>query len=169
MTSVLSAEPRRGRRWALAAGAVLVSAALMGTTACGGGDSVTGPRSDPTGIYGLIAFNNQQAPVVIYNGPYYDPATNYTYDPFIIQVTGGEISLNDDGTFLLAMDLLLSANGRDVPQTMHIEGEYEARGSKVTLYDADDNPLVAQLKNGELSLPLGIRGKNGYAVFRHAP
>lgn len=170
MLSAGLADPHPGRRRARIVSTLFASTVLLGTMACSGGDSATGPGNvDATGIYGLVEFNNQKAPVVIYNGQYYDPTVNYTYDPFIIAVTGGEISLNEDGTFHLVLDLLFSAEGREATGGTVVDGEYEVRGGRVTLYDEKGKPLVGQLRNDVLSLPLGVRGKEGYAVFRHAP
>ena len=76
MTSMSAVAPHRTRRTIRTLTGALVASTLLGTVACAGGDSSTGPRTTSkniAGLYALYTVNKKQIPIQIYRGRYYYP------------------------------------------------------------------------------------------------
>lgn len=140
---------------------------MLGTAACGASDSGTGPRNgDPTGLYSLRQVGGDAIPARIYRGTL-GGVPNATVD-----VTGGELVLQDDDRFYLAMDFELRANGEAAARSTSVEGDYEIEGGQLTLV-ADDgiNGAQATLRNGVIAVALDLMGDGTLKqyTFRYVP
>jgi hypothetical protein len=142
----------------------LLAVAVIGCG--GGGDSSTGPRNaDPTGLYSLRQVGNATIPTQIYRGPL--PGV----PDMTVAITGGELILQDDDRFSLALDLKLSANGQSVPRTIRFEGDYEIEGGTLTLMDDRGGGVDATLRNGMVAVELDMVGNGALKqyTFRYVP
>lgn len=164
MTITLRSAPRRAQRLIHSGIAALLIAAVVGC----GGDSSTGPgrsNADPTGLYALRQANRTAIPAQIFRGPLGG------YPDFTIGVTGGELVLEDNNSFSLAIDLSLSADGQTVPRIVKINGDYEITGSQLTLTNAAGTSLDATLRNGVVVMELDLVGNGALReyTFRFVP
>jgi hypothetical protein len=160
MTSIILAAPRRGRRTIRrSAVTVLATITLAGAIACGG-DSGTGPSTtkDPAGSYSLVQIDLKAVPAEIFNGPYFDPRVNYSY-PQVLRVTDGEVRLQQDGGFHLAVNRTWSSEGRTGNGVLTVDGTYRIEGSKIFV-DTDGGKGEGEFQNGEITLALDV-GETG--------
>ena len=167
MISTLLSAPRLVRRRIPSAIATLLIGAVVG---CGGSDSSTGPgpgNADPVGLYSLRQVGNDKIPARIFRG-------SLRGVPVImnIGITGGELILQDDQTFSMALDMTMSADGQqELRRPVNIYGEYEIDGGQLTLVDGFGNEFVATLRNGVVTIGLDLVG-NGVIkqyTFRFVP
>jgi hypothetical protein len=120
---------------------LLLTATLAATAACSGSDSGTGPKSkSPVGSYRLIQVDRKPIPYEIYNG-----AAGF----ITIEVTGGELRLEDNGTFHLAVDYTMWYIGNEKPDSEEIDGDYTVQGNTVTL-ETPDGTGTATLGDGSV-------------------
>ena len=167
--TILAAPLVRRRRMRFHLTALLATAALVGIIGCGG-DSGTGPtKADPTGLYGLMQVDARAIPVEIFRGNYYDPTVGYAY-PLVLEVTGGEISLQPGGDFHLAVDRNWSSGGRQGSGSLTVDGTYRIEGGKIYI-DTGGGSGDGSYQNGviTLSLDVGETGTMKKYTFRHAP
>ena len=152
MIQTLFRAPRRFRRTVQSGVAALLVAAVVGCG--GGGDSSTGPgnNADPTGLYSLRQVGKAAIPTQIYRGPL--PGI----PEMTVGITGGELILQDEDRFSLAIDLSLSANGQSIPRIITFEGDYEIEGGKLTLLDDRGAGAEATLRNGVVAMELDMVG-----------
>ena len=89
-----------------------------------------------------------------------------------IGITGGELILQEDQSFSMALDLTMRADGQQVlPRPVNIYGEYEIDGGQLTMVDAAGNEAEATLRNGVITVGLDLVG-NGVIkqyTFRFVP
>src|SRR6476661_2044431 len=94
--------PRRVRRRIHSGIATLLIGAVV---ACGGSDSSTGPgNADPIGLYSLRQVGKDAIPAQIYRGSLKGIPAIMT-----IGITGGELILQEDQSFSMALDLTMRA------------------------------------------------------------
>ena len=174
MTTTTSAGPARRRRpaWSRAA-SFLTAGALLGTLACSGSDpgSSTGPRNaTTTGIYALMQVNKKPIPFVIFRGPYYYADAGVTFPDLTIQVTGGELILQDKSQFHLAVDLRFAAQGDQATGTRAFDGTWQVKGSDIVFTDRGSS-VTGTLKNGYVMLFIdpGETGEKQTYSFKYAP
>jgi hypothetical protein len=146
---------------------LMAAASMLGTAACGASDSSTGPRNaDPTGLYSLRQVGRDAIPAEIFRG------TLGGVPGITVAVTGGELVLQDDARFYLALDFELRANGEAFPRSQSVEGEYEIDGGQLMLV-ADGSPggTRATLRDGVIGLPLDVLGDGTtkHYNFRYVP
>ena len=166
ITTSFSAPPRV-RRGIHTGIATLLIAAVVG---CGGADSSTGPgpaNADPVGLYSLRQVGKDAIPAQIYRG-------TLAGVPIIITIgiTGGELILQEDGSFSMALDLTLSSPGQPVlPRPVNVWGEYEIEGGRITMIDAGGNEAAATLRNGVITVGLDLVGNGTIKqyTFRFVP
>lgn len=124
---------------------ILAGGALLTTIACSGGDSSTGPskNADPgttgsntPGLYALTTIDKRSIPIQIFRGRYYFAEVGYTFPDMSIVVTGGELVLQKNGQFHLAIDLRFAANGGEDTGTRSFDGRYKVNGTELVLTDA---------------------------------
>jgi len=173
MTHTISAAtapaPERGRRGHSKHPARLfISALLVGAVACSdGGPTAPAFNGDPVGVYQLTQIDKRTLPVTIYNGPYTDPQTGQRVKSLVATVVDGVVGLADDGTYQLAVDILINADGEVIPVPLTGFGWYEVEGNKVAFTsDGGATGLVGTLSNASVALPYPIRGEKRQLVFR---
>jgi hypothetical protein len=137
---------RRTRRTAIAR--LLITAALAATAACSGSDSGTGPNSkNHAGNYRLIQVDRKPIPYEIYN----------VGDGVItIEVTGGELALEDNGTFHLAVDYTFWYVGNEQDNSESIDGDYTIQGKTVTLETPDGNGTATLGDGNVITIMLNV-------------
>jgi hypothetical protein len=159
-----SSAPRRVRRRIHSGFATLLIAAVVG---CGGGDSSTGPsNADPVGLYSLRQVGKDAIPAQIFRGQLPGIPAIMT-----IGITGGELILQENQTFSMALDLTMSANGQTLPRPVNIYGDYDIEGGQLTMVDGAGNYVEATLRNGVATVGLDLVG-NGVIkqyTFRFVP
>lgn len=164
MTETYLRAPRRVRRTVQSGIAALLVATVV---ACGGGgDSSTGPsNADPTGLYSLRQVGKAAIPTQIYRGPLQG------IGDMAVAITGGELTLQDDDRFALAIDLQLTANGQSIPRYVRFEGDYEIDGGTLTLYEDRGGGVDATIRNGVVTLELDMVGNGTLKpyTFRFVP
>jgi hypothetical protein len=150
MTETFLRVPRRLRRTVQGGIAALLVVTVFG---CGGGESSTGPRNgDPAGLYSLRQVGKAAIPAQIYRGPL--PGI----EDMAVAITGGELTLEDDERYELALDLQLTANRQSIPRYAKFAGDYEIDGGTLTLYDDRGGGFDATLRNGVVTMELDMVG-----------
>lgn len=165
-----TSSPASRARWRAArhrAAVLLTAAAMLGVAACGASDSGTGPsNADPVGLYSLRQVGRDAIPAQVWRG------TLGGVPGVTIDVTGGELVLQDDDRFYLALDFELRANGEAGTRSISIEGSYEIEGGQLSLV-ADDGISSAQatLRSGVISVGLDLIGDGDLKqyTFRYVP
>ena len=133
---------------------VFVLTVLLGTVACSG-DSSTGPQApkNPAGLYVLQQVDRKSVPAEIFNGKYYSPYLDITFDPMVVTVTGGEITLTDAGDVEFAVNYSTWALGTEFRNSLKFTGTYEINGDRIRL-DAANASFTGSYKNGVITLSL---------------
>jgi hypothetical protein len=174
MTPTIPAVSNHERRsiWTTAV-TLLTSAVLLGTTACAGGDagSSTGPTAATRlGIYALIQVNKKPIPFVIFRGPYYYADLGYSFPDLTIQVTGGELVLEDKSQFHMAVDLKYAAGGGEATGTKSFDGTWQVKGTDIVFTDGG-GAVTGTLKDGYVMLFIdpGATGDKQTYSFRYVP
>lgn len=172
MTRINTAATRATRR-TLRSGiaGVLATTALIGTVACSGSDSSTGPRNNrnPVGTYALLQVDQRKIPSVIFDGPVTFPGGG-SYDDFVFTITGGEMILQDNGEIHVAIDYHAAGDGDEVSGTRSADGTYEVYGNQISI-SSGDGGNDGTYRNGVITLQLDLIG-NGDArtyTFRYVP
>lgn len=152
-----------------ALGGLLAATALLGSTACSGADSGTGPQKVKTGLYALMHVDQKPIPAEVYSGLRYDPYWDMDYI-LVVKVTGGEITLDDDGAFHLAVDRSSWIDGIQENGTETLDGQYRIEGSTI-FFDTDDGSGDGTVKDGIISvnLDVGETGTMKRYSFRYVP
>jgi hypothetical protein len=91
-------------------------------------------------------------PAQIYRGPL--PGI----EDMAVAITGGELTLEDDERYELALDLQLTANRQSIPRYAKFAGDYELDGGTLTLYDDRGGGFDATLRNGVVTMELDMVG-----------
>src|SRR5574338_421711 len=94
------------------AATIVVAALTVAAAGCGGGDTSgpTGPGgNNQIGLYALMTANKKAIPSEIYHGPYFDDTIPHFFNQVIVRVTGGELVLQEDDRFHLAIDFYINA------------------------------------------------------------
>ena len=145
MTRAFSAAAFRARRTPTTTIVrLLVAAALFGAAACSNTDSSTGPtNTDPTGTYALVQIDQKPIPFEIFNGAYYSEFLDYTFDPYAISVTGGELVLQNDGTYHITINATETWEGRTTPFKKTADGTYRIQGTTITMDESGTGTLRA--------------------------
>ena len=145
MTHIAAVASRTKRHTIRMLTGVLTGSAVLAAVACSGADGSTGPRkpADPgptgtktAGLYALTTIDKKSIPFQIFRGRYYYAAVGYTFDDLTITVTGGELVLQDNGQFHLAVDLKFAADGDEDAGTRSFNGRYKVNGTEIILTDA---------------------------------
>jgi hypothetical protein len=156
------------------AATIAVAAMTVAAAGCGGGDSAgpTGPGGTQLGLYALMTANKKAIPTEIYHGPYFDETIPYFFNQFIVRVTGGELVLQDDDRFHLAIDLYINADGEEGTLTIPVDGDFEIDGGKIALWaDGGEEPEIAAIRNGTVTFTSSTRtaGKRTELTFKYVP
>ena len=157
------------------AATIAVAAMTVAAAGCGGGDSSgpTGPGGDnQLGLYALMTANKKVIPTEIYHGPFFDETIPRFFNQVIVRVTGGELVLQEDNRFHLAIDLYLYADGDEDAATLAVDGDFETEGGKIELWaDGAEGPVVAAIRNGTVTFTsdTGTAGNRAELTFKHVP
>jgi len=170
MCTTASVAPRRVRPTNHRLRASLLAAAVaLGASGCIGTDAGTGPTNteDPAGIYVLEQINQRIPPLEIYRGPFRDAVGN-VFDPCLIEIMGGEVLLNEDGTFDLNIVLRFTVDAGSAMQGFSVAGGYDVRGNQIRMTGENGDHEVATLRNGVLTLTDDVAGigRNSEFAFR---
>ena len=178
MKPAIPAAPQRRRRTTRCrlAGLLTVSV-LLGTTACApGGDSATGPGNDhPAGTYSLRSVDGKNIPAEVDRA--HDPGTDASADA-VTHITGGEITLSEDGTVQVTVDYVLVFRGQEIPATTGAEGTYEVTGNTISFDDVTGSApfyigrnMTGAVRNGVITVDLPTFGKapSRTFVYRYVP
>ena len=145
------------------AAALLLCTTLASATACGGGDSSTGPSTnDPLGLYALMQVNTKAIPTEIKHGPFLDATVvpPHFYNLMIVKITGGELVLQDGGRFHFAVDFYVNGDGREGTVTRPTDGTWEVNGDVITLTpDGNKGSVTATIGKGSINISLDLIGE----------
>jgi len=145
------------------AAALLLCTTLASATACGGGDSSTGPSTnDPLGLYALMQVNTKAIPTEIKHGPFLDATVvpPRFYNLLIVKITGGELVLQDGGRFHFAVDFYVNGDGREGTVTRPTDGTWEVNGDVITLTpDGNKGSVTATIGKGSINISLDLIGE----------
>ena len=134
-----------------------IVATLIGTIACSG-DGGTGPQTsaNAAGLYALFTVDRASIPTEIFRGTYRDPSGN-VFPNFSVRITGGEINLQDDGSFRLAVDIAWATDTQNGTGTKFTDGTWEVRGGEIGLTN-QVGTLVGSMRNGSITVPMDVAG-----------
>ena len=136
---------------------LLATTTLLGSVACSGSDSATGPRNDtrdPAGTYALFQVDQKNIPRQIFRGPMAFPGGAY-YDDFTFTITGGEMILQDDGDIHVAIDYKATGGENELNGTSGDDGTYEIDGDQIYI-SSGGGGSVGSFRNGVISLKLDL-------------
>ena len=141
--------------------AALLALTMIGTTSCtAGGENPTGPGDEHEGFYELSRIDLEPPPVVIHQGPWYDPADGGTfYNRYVVEITGGEISLDDDGRFTMEFSVAIDGDGETFTRHVAFEGTYEIIGDRIEFTTDDGGGGFAGISGNEIVMPMDPMGK----------
>ena len=152
---------------------VVAATALVGTIACSGSDSSTGPRNNenPVGTFALFQVGQKNIPKVIFRGPITFPG-GASYDEFVVTITGGEMILQENGDIHVAIDYKAAADGNEVSGTNSQNGTYEIDGNQISIWgDQGDGGVEGTYRNGVITVDLDLVGNGELQTytFRYVP
>jgi hypothetical protein len=150
------------------AAALLLCTTLASATACGGGDSSTGPSTkNPLGLYALMQVNTKAIPTEIKHGPFFDGTVPRFYNVLIVKITGGELVLQDGGRFHFALDYYVNADGQEGTVTRPIDGTWEVDGNEITLTPNGNNNgyTTATMGKGSITMNLDLIGEGKFVSY----
>ena len=142
---------------------LLLATALFVTIACGGnggGDKTTGPATNTVeGNYNLRTIDENQLPVEVYHGPWFDPVNTRFYNQRIVSVKRGVINLDDTDRWAMTLDVQVTLDDITTQQTWSVRGNYEIDGEEIQLAAFDDaGEMTGSFKKGTISLTMDIAG-----------
>jgi len=114
----------------------IMAAAFLGISACsGGGGEPTGPGKGGlvTGTYTLEEVDDEELPVAVHRGAYWDPQTGDFWNSYVVEVLGGYIELREDETFYIAFNIRITADGLTDQGVVEMEGEWDEIRDEVVL------------------------------------
>lgn len=151
-------------RQALAALAMLLT---LGTAACGK-DSATGPSENFFGAYALALVEGETPPVTVFEGPARLPDGQVL--TMKLEVLDSEASLDEDGSYFLALVLRMTANGKTLTQSLSNEGTFERSGSSVEFLsdDPEISDFTGTFSGGRLKLDLDLMGNGDEYEFTYS-
>ena len=138
---------------------MLVGAIAIGATGCGSKDSSTGPTNvNPAGEYDLQTIQTKPLPATVHDGPIGNPEDDDYLESYVVTVTGGTMTLEDNGYY----HILIAYSGvmDDEPYSLFFleTGTYETNGSRIVLTSAYGDEAEGTVRDGEVSIRLGIAG-----------
>jgi len=164
-----SSRPARIHRVA----SLLLATALLVTIACGGnggGDKTTGPTTKTVaGNYNLRTIDENQLPVEVYHGPWFDAANTRFYNQRIVAVKSGVINLDDTDRWTMTLDVQETLDDFTTQQTWSVMGSYEIDGEDIVLSAFDDaGELSGTIDKGKISLPMDVAGSDRIKAYSFA-
>jgi len=132
--------------------AVLLSAAVLGASACSS-DPSTSPSSKSqsvVGTYTLQEVDGAPVPVVIHDGLYFDAVNNHLYLLLVVTVSDGVIELDEQGNIGIWFDVDVWGDGAIWRRHIELQGTYKANGSQVTAYAGGQVMGTFSIVKGEI-------------------
>lgn len=158
-TSLHAPRPTWRARVQTAFAMMLVGALAVGTAGCGTKDSSTGPTSvNPAGEYDLETIQTKPLPATVHDGPIGNPGDDNYYQSYVVTVSGGTMTLQDDGYYHMLVSYTAVWDG--VPYYLvYLEtGTYETNGSRIVLTNDYGEEAEGTVRDSEVSIRMGIAG-----------
>ena len=152
---------------------LLLATALLVTIACGGnggGDKTTGPTTTTVeGNYNLRTIDENQLPVEVYHGPWFDPVNTRFYNQRIVVVKSGVINLDDTDRWAMTFDVQTTLDDFTTRQTLAVAGTYEIDGEDIVFSTfEDDGQLAGTINRGKISLTMDLAGSDRDKAYSFA-
>ena len=152
---------------------LLLATALLVTIACGGnggGDKTTGPTTTTVeGNYNLRTIDENQLPVEVYHGPWFDPVNTRFYNQRIVVVKRGVINLDDTDRWAMTFDVQVTLDDFTTQQTVSVTGTYEIDGEDIVFSTFDDDgELSGTIKKGKIALAMDLAGSDRDKAYSFA-
>jgi len=138
---------------------LLVATLAVGATGCGSKDSSTGPtKVNVAGEYSLETIQARSLPAKVYDGPVGDPRDDDYYQSYIITVSGGTLTLDDDGYYHMLLSYTAVADGQPFFRIYLETGTYEVDGSRILLASDYGDEAPGTVRDGEVTIRMAIAG-----------
>jgi hypothetical protein len=138
---------------------LLVAAAVIGATACGG-DSGTTPSKPLAGVYSLEKVARLAVPVEVYEGPFYHAADQRSYDDFIVIVIGGFLELTAEGGYRTTLNYRAIKDGEEEIGSLRAWGVYTVADDEIFFQRDNGTDFGAgKVESGAVVLSLDVVGK----------
>ena len=150
--------------------AMVAAVALL--TACpkSGDKSVTEPNNGPEGSYELRQVDAKGLPARIHQGPWLDRVNTRFYNKLIMDVVGGAMVMEEDGSYSLDFQFEYNADGQPGTTTWNRHGSYTIDGEDVTFRWGSNPPgtFLGTIRNGVVTIPYDFmsKGVNNDFAFR---
>jgi hypothetical protein len=124
----------------------LLALFALATLATSCGDSPTAIDNVHVGVYNLISFNGDEPPVVVLED-----------EEGVLEITGGKVTLNADGTFTDETTLRNTLNGEVTTGTETGSGTYAKNGGIITFTLANNAGIYSMsfTNNNKLTQVVG--------------
>jgi hypothetical protein len=158
-TSLHAPRPTWRARVQTAFAMMLVGVLAVGATGCGSKDSSTGPTNvNPAGEYDLETIQTKPLPATVYDGPAGDPGDDDYLESYVVTVTGGGMTLEDNGYYHILIAYTGVMDGEPYSLFFLETGTYETNGSRIVLTNDYGEEAEGTVRDGEVSIRMGIAG-----------
>ena len=165
----LDAAPLAARARVQTAFAIMLAATLAaGAAGCSGNDSSTGPTTpNVAGEYSLETIQARSVPTQVYDGPIGDPEDDNYHDSYVVTVTGGTMTLEDDRNYHMLVSYTAVADGEPFSLLLMEFGTYEIDGNRIVLTSDYGDEAAGTVRDGEVAIRMAIAGETTMRyVFR---
>lgn len=141
--------------------AIMVVATLAaGATGCSSNnDSTTGPTNlNPAGEYDLETIQTKSLPAKVYDGPIGDPEDDDYLESYVVTVTGGGMTLEDNGYYHILIAYTGVMDGEPYSLFYLETGTYETNGSRIVLTNDYGEEAEGTVRDNEVTVRMGIAG-----------
>jgi len=139
---------------------MLVGALAVGAAGCSSSkDSSTGPTNvNPAGEYDLQTIQTKPLPATVHDGPIGNPGDDDYYESYVVTVSGGTMTLQDDGYYHMLVSYTAVWDGEPYYLVYLETGTYETNGSRIALTNDYGEEAEGTVRDGEVSIRMGIAG-----------
>jgi len=169
MTSPIQAAVVARRAFIQRIGSLVLVAAILVTTACGGdsgGDKTTGPGPSVAGNYNLRTIDGDAPPVEVYHGPWFDGVNRRFYNQMVLVLRNGAINLDETDHWSMTFDADVTLDGKATRQTVTATGTYQIDDGDITLSTVDGGtPISGTIKKGNISVTMDVEGNKQFKAY----